>query len=188
LNEKYRKSVEQAIRNAQQEGKKTLSPDEKFGVQIEDNDAFETIKRLVSQTIPTILYGGNASTVTNISIASKQDPLLTSVQMLARGAGRPAVTQPNGGGTMGLPLRTLPAQITVTMLGCPSLRYAQLWMLDLGSGTTLDNRYGITGLTHTISAGRFESSANACWMDGYGQFEANGTLLKYVSELTIPEE
>lgn len=192
LNAKFKSIIEKSIKNFDQElllqtGQR-LKADDRFGVQITDNDANETIKRLVSLTIPTIIYGGNASTITNIQIQSKQDPLLTSVQMLASKAGRPAVTQPNGGGTMGLPLRVVPAQITINSLGCPLARYAQAFFLDCNTGTTVDNRIGVTGITHTISPGRFETTLNASWWDSYGTFESSPTLLNFVKNLQIPDE
>jgi len=191
LNTKFKSIIEKSIRNFDQElllqtGQR-LKPDQRFGVQIEDGASYETIKRLVSLTIPTIIYGGNASTISNITIASKQDPLLTSVQMLSSKAGRPAVTQPNGGGTYGLPLRVIPGAVTVTSLGCPLARYAQMWYLDVNTGTSLDNRYGITGITHTLSPGRFETTMNMVWSDAYGQYESSDTLLNFVKNLDIPK-
>lgn len=192
LNKKFQAIMEKSIKNFDQElllqtGQR-LRPDDRSGVQIEDNNANEIIKNLVSQTIPTIIYGGNASIVTNISVQSKQDPLLTSVQMLASSAGRPAVTQPNGGGTWGLPLRVIPGQISITSLGCPLLRYAQMWFIDLADGTTISNRYGITGITHTISPGRYETVMQGGWSDAYGVYESSPTLLNYVKNLKIPDE
>jgi len=192
LNAKFQSIIEKSLKNFDQElllqtGQR-LRPDDRFGVQIEDNNTNEIIKRLVSQTIPTIIYGGNASTITNISVQSKQDPLLTSVQMLANKAGRPAVTQPNGGGTFGLPLRVIPGQVSITSLGCPLLRYAQMWFLDMNTGSTIDNRYGITGITHTISPGRFETVMQGTWADAYGSFESSNTLLSYVKSIKIPNE
>lgn len=191
LNRKFQSIVERSLRNLEQERLLTtgqrLTPDERFGVQIEGNEANDVIKRLVSQTIPTILYGANGSTVTNISVQSKQDPLLTSVQMLANKAGRPAVTQPNGGGTFGLPLRVIPGAVSITSLGCPLIRYAQMFFVDLADGTTLSNRYGITSITHTISPGRFETSMQGTWADAYGVHESSPTLLSYIKTLEIPE-
>ena len=78
---------------------------------------------------------------------------------------------PNGSGEMGLPLRVIPAQLTLTTLGNPLLSMAQLYMIDFNTGTTLDNLYLITGLTHTLTPGKFETNCTMGYADAYGVFE-----------------
>jgi hypothetical protein len=161
--------------------------DRDFGVVVKDPSTNELVKRLVSMTIPTITYGANGTMIKEMNVSTKQDALLTTTQMLANRSGRPAVTQPNGGGTMGLPLRIIPATVTMTTMGCPSLRYAQVFFIDMGSATTIDNRYVITGLTHTLAPGRFDSTVNLTFSDAYGAYENCSTYLQYLGLIEPPE-
>lgn len=157
-----------------------------FGVVVKDENANQRVKDFVSQTIPTISYGSNASMILNANITTKQDALLTSVQMMANKSGRPSVTQPNGGGTMGLPLRVIPAAISVETMGCNLIRYAQQFFFDYNTGTTLDNRTVVTGINHNIGPGKFETSMDLTWYDSYGQYESKPTLYNYLKLIDAP--
>lgn len=147
------------------------------------------IKDFVSRMIPTIVYGGNASSVKSATLASKQDPLLATTQMqaISKKSGKPSVLQPNGAGVGGLPLRVIPASLSMTTLGCPLLLYGQFYFIDFNTGTTLDNMYGLTGIQHSITPGKFESSMTLTFYDAYGKFEAAPTVTDYVKRMQLPE-
>jgi hypothetical protein len=149
-----------------------------------NNDEF---KRLVSKMVPSIIYGSNATNVREASLASKQDPLLSTVQMMGAKAGRPNTTQPNGSGQSGMPLRIIPASMTMSTMGCPLLTYGQLFFIDFNTGTTIDNLYGLTGLTHTISPGKFDSSMTLTYYDAYGKYEGAPTIVNYLKTLEVPQ-
>lgn len=145
------------------------------------------VKKLVSKMLPTIVYGTNASMVKSANLASKQDPLLSTTQMLGNKAGRASPTAPNGAGVGGMPLRIVPASMTMETLGCPLLNYAQLFFIDYGTGTTADNIYGITGLTHTFSPGKFDSQIVMTFYDAYGKYENPPSLVDFFKTLEVPE-
>jgi hypothetical protein len=92
-------------------------------------------------------------------------------------------TSPNGTGVSGLPLRVIPGQIQMMMIGCPLMSINQQFFIDFGTNTDLDNFYALTGLTHTISQGKFETSAKFIWMDAYGSYENIFTQFKQLSQL-----
>ena len=48
----------------------------------------------------------------------------------------------------------------------------QQFFVDLGTGTTADNLYNVTGITHNISLGKFESQFKFTFADAYGQYES----------------
>jgi len=159
----------------------------------EDNGKItnKSIKQFVSQMVPSIIFGGNASSVISANLASKQDPLLSTTQMqgVAKNSGKPSTMQPNGGGIGNLPLRVIPASMGMTTLGCPLLTYGQLFFIDFNTGTTVDNIYGLTGLTHTISQGKFESNLTLTFYDAYGKFEGAPTISKiYESNTKVQED
>lgn len=187
LSPQFKDAITKGFSGLPQDIQDAIRQDPNHGVVINDLVSNEKIKKFVSKMLPSIIYGSNASTVIAANVASKQDPLLTSVQMMANKAGRPSVTQPNGGGTGGLPLRIIPASITVTSQGCPLLDFMQLFFIDFNTGTTIDNVYGVTGLSHTINPGKFESSLTMTWYDAYGRFESPATFLKEIAKIEVPD-
>lgn len=151
----------------------------------------QQIKHVVSQMVPTIVYGGNASSVISANLASKQDPLLSTVQQqtIAKKAGKMYVGQPNGAGAFGLPLRIVPASMSMTTLGCPLFAIGQLFFIDFNSGTTLDNIYALTNVAHSMSPGKFESNLTLTFYDGFAKYEGSPVihkLLELVNE-NVPE-
>jgi len=52
----------------------------------------------------------------------------------------------------------IPASLKVTMFGMPLVQYGQQFFIDLGTGTTLDNIYAVTNLSHKIDPTGFETS------------------------------
>lgn len=187
LSDQYKDAIVKGFNGLPADIQEKLQQSKDHGVVINDLISNEKIKKFVSKTLPTIVYGGNASTVISANVASKQDPLLSSVQMMANKSGRPSVTQPNGGGTGGLPLRIIPASINVNSHGCPLLDFMQLFFIDFNTGTTIDNVYGVTGLVHTLTPGKFESQMTMTFYDSYGQFESPATLLQQVAKIQVPE-
>lgn len=146
------------------------------------------IKQFVARSIPSIVYGTNASTVISANLATKQDPLLTAAQLTGLNKNKANVMEPNGSGIGGLPLRVIPASLSMTTLGCPLLNYTQFFFIDFNTGTSLDNVYGITGLVHTIVPGKFESQTTFGFYDAYGKFEAASNSLEQIVALLKPTD
>ena len=187
LSDQYKDAIQKGFDGLPKDIQDKLKQDPKHGIVINDLVSNDKIKKFVAKTLPTLIYGGNASTIISANVSSKQDPLLTSVQMMANKSGRPSVTQPNGGGTGGLPLRIIPASVSLNTMGCPLLDFMQLFFIDFNTGTTIDNVYGITGLVHNITPGKFESQLTMTFYDAYGRFEAPGTLLSEVAKIQVPQ-
>jgi hypothetical protein len=128
------------------------------------------IKKFVSSVLPSIIYGSSNSGIYNASLQSMQDQLLSTVNMLR--SGKQNYAEPNGSGTGGLPLRVIPSQLDMSSFGCPFLSINQQFFVDFNTGTSLDNIYLLTGLTHTISAGKYESRWKMVPLDAYGIYES----------------
>ena len=137
----------------------------------------QQIKDAVSKLVPTITYGSNASAVISAELASKQDPLLSTVQM--QRAGKQNSTSPNGAGVAGLPLRIVPASLTMPTFGCPLVNLGQIFFVDFGTGTTADNLYILTGLTHALQPGKFETSWSMTFYDAYGRYEGAPNVIDF---------
>ena len=145
--------------------------DPQSGVQMAANftDA-KQVKALVSKLVPTIQYGANGTTVTSAGLSSKNEPLNSTVNMLRTNSLRNSASS-NGGGAGGVPLRIIPAQLSMTSLGNPLLYPAQKYFVDFNTGTSIDNLYILTTLTHTLSPGKFDSTFQLAFADAYGVFE-----------------
>jgi hypothetical protein len=142
-----------------------------------NNSSFDNVKREISRIVPTITAGTNASAIENISYTTNQDALLSTIMMLKNSESAANPSQPNGSGGGDIPLRVIPGALSLTTMGCPLLEYMQQFFIDLGTGTTIDNLYNITQLTHTIHPGKFTTQAKFTFADAYGKYESPQTFI-----------
>jgi len=143
----------------------------------------QEVKHMVSKLVPSLIYGINATGILDAQLATKQDAMLKSAQLTGLNKGRSVAGTPAGSGQGNLPLRVIPAALTVRTIGCPLLNYSQMFFIDFNTGTTLDNVYGITGLTHSIAPGKFESSLTMGFYDAYGKYESVTTIVDHVRSI-----
>lgn len=153
----------------------------------------KALKASLSRLAPTIQIGTNGTTVLNASLASKTDQLMGAANIINQNN-----TQPDGSvvpstgleGPNGLPMRVVPASLTMTTLGCPIAALYQQYMIDFDTGTSLDNLYTSTQIQHSITPGKFTTSWSFAYSDGYGKFSAapslvaaaNGEVKKLIEE------
>lgn len=128
------------------------------------------VKEFVMSTAPYIIYGAQNTAVTNLGLASIQDPALSTVNMLR--TDRAGSITPEGSGRGGVPLKTIPAQLSIESLGCPLLTFMQQFFVDAGTGTDLDNIYAITQVNHNINASEFRSSFEMAPLQAFGKYES----------------
>ena len=131
----------------------------------------QDLKNFITQVIPTITYGSNNSGLKNATVSTQQNALLSTTQMMGQ-AGRQNNTEPNGSAFGGIPLRVIPATLDADSFGCPLLNVNQQFYFDFQTGTTIDNIYLLTHLTHTIKQGNFSSHMKFVPLDAYGVFES----------------
>jgi len=143
----------------------------------------QQIKDVISKTVPTIRFGANGSTITSVNVTSKANPLVGTRNLLNSQAKR-NTAHPNGSGDLGIPLRVIPAQLTMTTKGCPLATMAQQYFIDFQTGTTLDNLYILTHLSHNFSPGKFETQWTFAYSDGYGVFEGAPNVVDQLAQLS----
>ena len=144
--------------------------------------SYQNLKDFITQVIPTITFGSNNSAVINGTLQTQQNQLLSTVQML-REAGRQNNTEPNGSAAGGIPLRVIPAQLDVNSFGCPLLNVNQQFFFDFQTGTTVDNIYLLTHLSHTLKPGKFDTHMKFVPLDAYGVFESVVEKVKQLKNL-----
>src|ERR1700681_1834490 len=80
--------------------------------------------------------------------------------------------EPNGSSQGGVPLRTIPAQLDMSIHGCPLFCINQQFFFDAKTGTSIDNIYLVTHLSHVIKAGSFTTQVKCTPLDSYGTYES----------------
>lgn len=145
----------------------------------------QELKRFLTSNIPTLVYGTNNTGIKDASFQTIQEPLLSTVHMLK--AGQSDTVTPEGLAPGNLPLRTLPSRATVTTFGCPLIHYMQQFFVDFGTGTTIDNIYGVNKLDHEIAPGKFDTKMELVPLDAYGRYEsladALGSALQHIKKI-----
>ena len=142
----------------------------------------QKFKDVISSLVPTLVYGSNASGILNASLTSKADSLLSTINMTTQKRDPKNSTQPNGSAVGNLPVQVIPATMSMTTFGCPKLQPAQIYFADFNTGTSMDNLYILTTLSHTIGVGKFESSAQFGFQDGYAQFRSPRKLIDVLQD------
>lgn len=157
-------------------------------VQVIANDPSKNpLVELVQNTLPTLTIGANGTLINSISFSSKTDgQLATALAVSTAKNGTAANTLSPNGLRMSanqLPLRVTDSSVSMTSLGCPIADLYQHFFIDFGTGTTLDNIYAASGINHTFSPGKFETSWTMIPVDGYSRFAGAQTVDKAVREI-----
>lgn len=134
---------------------------------------FKGLKNFMQASMPSIIYGSTNSAVLAADVASMNNPKLASINMMRGGMGGGQSAQ--GARDAGVPLQAAPVTLSLTTFGCPVINYGQSFFVDFGTGTTIDNVFVVSGVTHSISKGKFETKLKMTQVDAFG---------KYVSMMT----
>jgi hypothetical protein len=142
----------------------------------DSNSSMDVVRSSVSQaaarswvtdSVPSFKYGINTSGILSLDVrGSTSGPIADAIIMEAilneqrRRDSSGAEEESQGSDTsIAADLQLVPATITLNTIGCPLLAFGQQYFLSMGTGTTLEQVYGITRLVHNIRAGEFKSSA-----------------------------
>jgi hypothetical protein len=134
------------------------------------------IKDFVSKSAPTLRYGTMATGINTIKVSSLQEPLLNTIHMQRAGLGDPSQAPGTDGGIV--PLQMLPTEMTMETFGCPLINFGQQFFIDMDTGTTVDNIYGVVGLSHHLEQGQFKSSFKMINIDAYGKYRSAINAIK----------
>jgi hypothetical protein len=128
------------------------------------------VKALIMNSVPSIIYGSNATAVKKAQLQSQQNPQLNTVHMMRNE--RSGWTDPEGEGPMGLPMRMIPTTLSLDLFGCPLLEYMQEFFVDFRTGTTVDGIYQVSEISHVIGPGNYQTTAKLINIDKYGKYES----------------
>jgi len=148
-----------------------IQPNEGDGVNVR-----QQLTEMISRRMPSIYYGNNGTVIHNASLSTKADSRVSTINMI-RPVGNQVTMQPNGAAVGNLPVRVIPATMNMSSLGCPLCAPAQLYYFDFNTGTTVDNLYILTHVNHTFGPGKFETSWQFGYSDGYARYENLPTIM-----------
>jgi hypothetical protein len=109
--------------------------------------------------MPVLRYGIEGSVLKTCTMSTEMDEAVQNRNLRERkGAGAPSHLTPSGRGQGGVPVQTFPSKFQIVCLGCPLLKFGQMFYVDMGTGTTADGIYTSIEWQHVIKAGVFETS------------------------------
>ena len=97
-------------------------------------------------------------------------PLLANIAF--NKAFRTSEGSPPGYAEGDLPMQMAPLQLTMDCAGNPFLEYAQEYFIDLQTGTSADNIYFCSRISHSISPGEFKSNLAMINQETFARYQA----------------
>jgi len=152
----------------------------KLGKKYIPGDKFElnSIKESYKKYLPTAVFGSSNSVLLNANISSINEGKLSTLFIVNNE--RNEIGKENNKIDLKIPLRVLPAQATIETIGCPWINFNQGIFLEFGTGTTVDNLYTVTGISHSITKESFRTNVKLAYGDAYGSFEFNSEMINNV--------
>jgi hypothetical protein len=138
----------------------------------------ETLRQAIAYSFPTLIPGMNASAIIEATVASKSDPAAKAAILTAVKSGRELSSGPRGADIGNLPVRVIPSEVSMRTLGCPLISFAQNFFVDMNTGTTIDNVYSVTQITHSFASGKFETTFKLAPWDSYARIENADTTIR----------
>lgn len=132
--------------------------------------SYEDIKRVVSAGMPTITYGSSTSAVTNASLTTGGNAGLANV-MLMRAFNSPGEKAEENVDS-GVPMQILPAQLSMSTIGCPLFSPMQRFFVDFGTGTSLDSCYFVVSVDSTIGKDGFKTELKMAYSAGFPTYSS----------------
>lgn len=120
----------------------------------------EAFRDLVSKLYPTLIVGTEGSTITSANYTSQPSGdvgssyLLTAISEGSPGSSAGASSTPD----LLDDVLVIPATLSINMLGNPCMSRGQVYYVDFGTGTTLDNSYSVQAVVHNFRPGSFTTS------------------------------
>lgn len=135
------------------------------------------IKEIYKEIFPSLTFGSQNTAIISANVSSINDNKLDTL-FITR-PDRNNLNEFNSRVLADLPLNIRPSQASIELIGCPWINFSQFIYLDFGTGTTIDNKYAVTGITHNFSPGKFTTNLTLSYGDNFGQFDAGTDVVSY---------
>jgi len=117
-------------------------------------------RKLISDAYPTLIIGSDSGIITNASFTSQPSGDVASAYLLTALEGG-TTSDPSGNSVKGDIVDDIlitPTTVTLSMLGNVLITRGQTYYIDFNTGTTLDNTYTVSSVTHALKPGGFTTS------------------------------
>jgi hypothetical protein len=141
----------------------------------ENSNFIGNVKDIFKEIYPSITFGTQNSPLISANVSTINENKLSTIFMTR--PDRNNQSEINNRINVDLPLVILPTQASIEIFGCPWVNFGQSIFLDFETGTTIDNKYVVTGITHNLSPGNFTTQLTLSYGDNYGQFGTVENLL-----------
>ena len=120
-----------------------------------------TARQFIANAFPTLTIGSDTGMITNATFSSQPAGDVASGYLLTalEGGSTGNATGASATGDLIDDVNIIPTTINMTMIGNVLLTRGQTYFIDFNTGTTLDNTYTVTSVSHSIKPGSFTTSA-----------------------------
>ena len=169
FNKKQKSEIDKLIKKQwvtkNKDGSYSLNPEK-----INNKENFiGNIKDVYKETYPSLTFGSQNSIILNANVTTINDNKLATVFMTR--PDRNDQNLINNRVVSNMPLVIMPSQASIEIFGCPWVNFGQSVFLDFETGTTIDNKYVITGISHNLSPGKYTTQLTLSYADNYGQLK-----------------
>ena len=126
------------------------------------------IKNKIKSIYPSLTFGTQNSAMLNASVTTINENMLSTI--FIRNSERNDLSLINSRQYADLPTVIMPTQASVEIIGCPWVNFGQAVFLDFETGTTIDNKYVVTGITHNLTPGKFTTNLTLSYADTFVSF------------------
>jgi hypothetical protein len=126
------------------------------------------LKNALKSVHPSITFGTQFTNIKSVSLSSNTGGAVNQT-LLVNAVKRnrdPTSSQESSGLE---DVFVIPGSISMQTEGFPLVEYGQKYFIDFGTGTTMDNFYYVTGLSHSLTPGSFTTNI---------QFSYNGSATR----------
>lgn len=112
---------------------------------------------LLKETFPSLVYGSESTGIISADVSSYKDEGAVEIQIARENN---ALSKLNKGKAPSSEIvsQVYPVQCKLNTYGCPFFNFSQQFFIDFGTGTSIDNIYGVNSVSHTITAGEFKTN------------------------------
>ena len=118
----------------------------------------EDLKDKIKDYFPNVTFGSNNSTVKSLTFQSSTSGDVNNVLLLNSLNNKKSGTPSRSDLVDQEDVRVIPSTVTLNCMGLPVIQRGNQIYIDTGTGTTLDNIYTVTNVTHNIGPGDFSTS------------------------------
>lgn len=127
----------------------------------------ENIGFVLRSAYPTLVYGSSATGITSAKVASITDDRSVELALARQNTKLSALKYEDDPGYQELVSEVYPVKCSLQTIGNPFFNFSQIYYIDFGTGTSIDNTYIITGVSHKIASGEFSSNVELMQLGTY---------------------